>query len=86
MVLKDNFFENILCKIKQDGKFSIEFKGYKGSRQGHKKGHFKTYINPSLTAANSSELGSPFAPSVCLQSVSLMIHMFFQMILKKYNV
>ena len=56
--------------MKQDGKLSREFREYKGSRQGHKRatGHFKTYINPCLTAANSSQLGFFIGP-ICVSAV-----------------
>ena len=54
-----NTYENTLCRMKQNGKLSRQIQEYNGSRQGHKRasGHFKTYINPCLTAADSSKLG-----------------------------
>ena len=43
---------------------------HKGSRQGHKRaaGHFKTYINPCLTAANSPQLGFFIGP-ICISVI-----------------
>ena len=56
--------------MKQDGKLGRVFREYKGSRQGHKRaaGHFKSYINPCLVAANSSELGFWIGP-ICVTCV-----------------
>ena len=56
--------------MKQDGKLSREFRELKGSRQGHKRasGHFKAYINPCLTAANSPALGFYIGP-ICVSVV-----------------
>ena len=67
-----NTYQNTVCKMKQDGKLGREFKEYKGSRQGHKRaaGHFKTYINPCLTAANSSGLGFSIGP-ICVSAVCI---------------
>ena len=67
-----NTYKNTVCKMKQDGKLSREFNEYTGSRQGHKRaaGHFKTYINPCLTAANSSELGFSIGP-ICVSAVCI---------------
>ena len=65
-----NTYQNTVCKMKQDGKLSREFTEFKGSRQGHKRaaGHFKTYINPCLNAANSSNLGFCIGP-ICISAV-----------------
>ena len=65
-----NTYNNTASHIKQDGKLSREFKEYKGSRQGHKRatGHFKSYINPCLTAANSTELGFFIGP-ICVSAI-----------------
>ena len=65
-----NTYENTACKMKQDGKLSREVREFRGSRQGHKRaaGHFKTYINPCLTAANSPELGFFIGP-ICISAV-----------------
>ena len=54
-----NTYKNTSSQIKLEGKLSREFQEYKGSRQGHKRasGHFKSYINPCLDAANSSKMG-----------------------------
>ena len=56
--------------MKQGDKLSREIVEYKGSRQGHKRasGHFKTYINPCLTAANSPQLGFFIGP-ICVSAV-----------------
>ena len=47
-----------------------QFREYKGSRQGHKRaaGNFKSYINPCLTATNSSQLGFWIGP-ICVTCV-----------------
>ena len=52
------------------GSSGRQFREHKGSRQGHKRaaGHFKSYINRGLLAANSSELGFWIGP-VCLTCV-----------------
>ena len=65
-------YENTACRMKQDGKLSREIREYKGSRQGHKRaaGHFKSYINPCLTAANSPELGFFIGP-ICISAVCI---------------
>ena len=65
-----NTYKNTASHIKQDGKLSREFEEYKGSRQGHKRasGHFKSYINPCLTAANSTELGFFIGP-ICISAI-----------------
>ena len=49
-----------------------QFREYRGSRQGHKRaaGHFKAYINPCLTAVNSSELGFWIGP-ICVSCVCI---------------
>ena len=62
-----NTYQNTVCKMKQDGKLNREFREYRGSRQGHRRsaGHFKTNINPCLTAANSSQLGFFIGP-ICV--------------------
>ena len=48
----------------------VQFREHKGSRQGHKRasGHFKSYINPCLTATNSSQLGYWIGP-ICVSCV-----------------
>ena len=65
-----NTYKNTVCKMKQGAKLSREIREYKGARQGHKRasGHFKTYINPCLTAANSSGLGFFIGP-VCVSVI-----------------
>ena len=65
-----NTYENTACKMKQNGKLSREVREFRGSRQGHKRaaGHFKTYINPCLTASNSPELGFWIGP-ICISAV-----------------
>ena len=67
-----NIYQNTSSQIKQDGKISRDFSEYKGSRQGHKRasGHFKSYINPCLTAANSSNLGFNIGP-ICVSAVCI---------------
>ena len=67
-----NTYQNTVCKMKQDGKLSREIKEYKGSRQGHIRaaGHFKTYINPCLTTANSPQLGFFIGP-VCVSAICI---------------
>ena len=64
-----NTYKNTVSHIKQDNKLSREFREFKGSRQGHKRavGHFKSYINPCLTATNSSQLGFWIGP-ICVTS------------------
>ena len=59
-----NTYVNTSSQIKAQGKLSREFQEHKGSRQGHKRaaGHFKSYINPCLNAANSSNLGFFIGP------------------------
>ena len=49
-----------------------QFCEHKGNRQGHKRasGHFKSYINPCLVTANSSDLGYWIGP-ICLSCVCL---------------
>ena len=63
-------YENTVCRIKQNGKLSREVREYKGNRQGHKRasGHFKTYINPCLKAAENSELGFCIGP-ICVSAI-----------------
>ena len=65
-----NTYHNTVSHVKQDGKLGRQFREYKGSRQGHKRaaGHFKSYINPCLLAANSSELGFWIGP-ICVTCV-----------------
>ena len=67
-----NTYKNTSSCLKQDGKLSREFQEHKGSRQGHKRaaGHFKCYINPCLTAANSSELGFHIGP-ICISAICI---------------
>ena len=67
-----NIYQNTFCNIKQDGKLSREFQEHKGSRQGHKRasGHFKTYVNPCLTAANSAGLGFYIGSMFCVVCVA----------------
>ena len=67
LAYSSNTYKNTVCKMKQGGKLSREIREYRGARQGHKRaaGHFKTYINPCLTAANSSGLGFYIGP-VCV--------------------
>ena len=67
-----NTYENTVSHIRQNGKLGREFREYKGSRQGHKRaaGHFKSYINPCLIAANSSELGFWIGP-ICVTCVCI---------------
>ena len=65
-------YENTVCRMKKDGKLSREIREFKGACQGHKKasGHFKTYINPCLSTANSSELGFSIGP-ICISAVCI---------------
>ena len=72
LLYSHNTYQNTTCRMKQDGKLSREFSEYKGSRQGHKRaaGHFKAYINPCLTAANSSELGFFIGP-ICISAICI---------------
>ena len=65
-----NIYKNTVCKMKEDGKLSREIIEYRGSRQGHKRssGHFKSYINPCLNAANSSRLGFYIGP-ICISAI-----------------
>ena len=67
-----NTYKNTVCRMKQGDKLSREFVEYKGSRQGHKRaaGHFKAYINPCLTAANSPQLGFYIGP-ICVSAVCI---------------
>ena len=55
--------------MKQDEKLGRQFQEYSGTRQGHVKasGHFKTYINPCLTALDSTDLGFHIGP-ICVNS------------------
>ena len=50
--------------MKQHGSLSREIVEHRGARQGHKRssGHFKTYINPCLVTADTSELGFCIGP------------------------
>ena len=67
-----NTYTNTISHIKQDGMLGRPFREYKGSRQGHKRasGHFKSYINPCLTAVNSAELGYWIGP-ICVSCVCI---------------
>ena len=67
-----NTYKNTASHIKQDGKLGRQFHEYKGARQGHKRasGHFKCYINPCLTTANSSNLGFWIGP-ICVSCVCI---------------
>ena len=67
-----NTYKNTVCKMKMDDKLSREIREYKGSRQGHKRasGHFKTYINPCLNAANSPQLGFFIGP-ICISAICI---------------
>ena len=67
-----NTYENTVCRMKLDGKLSREVREHKGSRQGHIRaaGHFKTYINPCLTAANSPQLGFFIGP-ICISVICI---------------
>ena len=55
----NNTYKNTVSHMKVQGKLGRQFKEYKGERQGHKRaaGNFKSYINPCLTATNTSQLG-----------------------------
>ena len=66
-------YENTVCRMKQNGKLSRQFREWKGARQGHKRasGHFKSYINPCLDTAISSDLGFYIGPiCVCAACVA----------------
>ena len=65
-----NTYKNTVCRMKQGGKLSREIREYKGNRQGHKRaaGNFKSYINPCLTAVNSSGLGFHIGP-ICVSVI-----------------
>ena len=65
-----NTYHNTVSHIKQSGKLGREFREHKGARQGHKRasGHFKSYINPCLAAANDSELGFWIGP-ICVTCI-----------------
>ena len=67
-----NIYKNTSSQIKQKGQLSRNFEEFRGSRQGHKRasGHFKSYINPCLTAANSSNLGFNIGP-ICVSAVCI---------------
>ena len=67
-----NTYENTECYIKQDGLLSRKIQEYRGNRQGHVRasGHYKAYINPCLTALNSSNLGFYIGP-ICITAVSV---------------
>ena len=60
-----NTYQNTLSHVKQDGKLGRQFREHKGS---HQAGHFKSYINPCLLAANSSDLGFWIGP-ICVTCV-----------------
>ena len=64
-----NTYQNTVSHMKQDNTLSREIKEFKGSRQGHKRaaGHFKSYINPVLTATDPTELGFWIGP-ICVTS------------------
>ena len=66
----NNTYQNTVSQVKQDGMVGRQFREYKGSRQGHKRaaGNFKSYINPCLTATNSSQLGFWIGP-ICVTCV-----------------
>ena len=66
----NNTYKNTVSQFKQDNMLGREFREYKGARQGHKRaaGHFKTYINPCLVAANSSNLGFWIGP-ICVTCI-----------------
>ena len=66
----NNTYQNTFSQVKQAGKLGRRIQEFKGSRQGHKRaaGHFKSYINPCLNAANSSELGFWIGP-ICVSCV-----------------
>ena len=66
----NNTYKNTVSQFKQDNMLGREFREYKGNRQGHKRaaGHFKSYINPCLVAANSSNLGFWIGP-ICVTCV-----------------
>ena len=63
-------YDNTICQMKQGQLLSREIQEWRGSRQGHKRaaGHFKTYINPCLDSANSSELGFCIGP-ICISAI-----------------
>ena len=67
-----NTYQNTLSQFKQGDVLGREFREYKGSRQGHKRasGHFKSYINPCLVAANSSNLGFWIGP-ICVTCICI---------------
>ena len=66
----NNTYQNTECAIKLDGKVSRQVREVKGSRQGHVRasGHFKSYINPCLTTANSTNLGFNIGP-ICVTNI-----------------
>ena len=63
----NNTYQNTVSHIKQQGKLSRQVTEHKGQRQGHKRaaGNFKSYINPCLTTASSSQLGFWIGP-ICV--------------------
>ena len=65
-----NTYQNTFSHVKQNGVIGRQFCEHKGCRQGHKRasGHFKSYINPCLQAANSSNLGYWIGP-ICVSCV-----------------
>ena len=65
-----NTYENTECHLKQNNNLSRRIVEKKGNRQGHVRasGHFKTYINPCLTALNSSKLGFWIGP-LCITAL-----------------
>ena len=68
----NNTYKNTVSQFKQDNMLGREFREYKGNRQGHKRaaGHFKSYINPCLEAANSSNLGFWIGP-ICVTCICI---------------
>ena len=65
-------YENTVSRMKQNGKVSREIVEYKGARQGHKRssGHFKSYINPCLITADTSQLGFYIGP-ICVSVICI---------------
>ena len=65
-------YKNTVSRMKQQGQLSREIVEYTGARQGHKRssGHFKTYINPCLVTADTSQLGFCIGP-VCVSVICI---------------
>ena len=65
-----NTYDNTVSHVKLGDKLGRQFREYKGNRQGHKRaaGHFKSYIDPCLKAASSSQLGFWIGP-ICVSCV-----------------